>query len=209
VTAAAPVRRSPCAAVHEELGARTAETADWELVLDYGDVAAERRHVAEAVGLADVTARAKVDIRGEIPPGVAEAGGRAVAWLATDWSLVLGEPGTEEAILSALALSTATATTVTDVTHGYAGFALAGPEIPEAIERLSAWDVRTLRRGGATAAQIADVRAIILRHAVAPVLELYVETSLARYVFSTLLDVVARLGGGPVGRHVLHEQGWR
>ena len=99
---------------------------------------------------------------------------------------------------------------VTDVTHLFAGIALIGPRLPEVIERATSWDPATLARGDATGAPIAEVRALVVRRDIAAVvLEVYVATELARYVWEALSGVVGGLGGAPVGWQALRAEGWR
>jgi sarcosine oxidase gamma subunit len=101
-------------------------------------------------------------------------------------------------------------TMVTDVTHLFAGFALAGPRMPEVIERTTSWDPTTLARGEATGAPIAEVRAVLVRRDIAAVvLEVFVATEFARYVWETLSSIVSGLGGAPVGWQALRAEGWR
>ena len=99
---------------------------------------------------------------------------------------------------------------VTDVTHLYAGFALAGPSLSDALARLTSWDPSGLDVGSATGAPIADVRAIVRRReASEPVMEVWVAMEFARYAWRSILEVVERLGGEPVGWDALRELGWR
>lgn len=209
MTVTGPLRRSPCAGLHVALGARTVTTAGWEHVTDYGDVPSERKFLHETVGVADITARAKIDVRGSIPTTLQITGDSLLAWIAENWVVVFDQPGVEEILVPQLKASAGPVAMVSDVTHAYAGFALVGPSTSAVISRLTPWDADGLRHGRSTAAQIGHVRAIALRHAVASVLELYVETPFARYFFETLLGVVRRAGGGPVGWRALQEEGWR
>ena len=99
---------------------------------------------------------------------------------------------------------------VTDATHLFACFALIGPRLPEVIQRATSWDPATLARGEATGAPIADVRASLVRRAIAPVVfEVFVATEFARYVWETLSGIVSDLGGAPVGWQALRAEGWR
>ena len=100
---------------------------------------------------------------------------------------------------------------VTDVTHLFAGFALAGPELPTVLERTTSWDPATLAPGEATGAPIVEVRAMMVRRDLpVPVLEVYVATEFARYVWEALLGVSSPgLGGAPVGWQALRAEGWR
>ena len=125
-----PVRRSPLRATRTRISApcRTDE-AGWELVAHYGDEAAERaRAAATASALADVTARGKIDVRGVArgrllgapgtpsPPGSRRTGRSC-------WA----EPGGEEVLLPKMEAAAGPGSMVTDATHLFAGFALAGP----------------------------------------------------------------------------------
>ena len=89
---------------------------------------------------------------------------------------------------------------VTDATHLFVGFALAGPELPEVLARLTSWDPASLAEGEATGAPIGDVRAVVVRRDLPlPVLEAYVATEFARYAWETVLDAVSA-GGRGAGR---------
>ena len=204
-----PVRRSPVARMHAELGATVEREAGWELVRHYGDEAGERAMLRDTVGVVDITARAKVDVRGDLDGALSVAGGALTARIAQDWALVLGEPGVEEVLLPKMEQATGPASMVTDATHLFAGFALAGPRLPDALARLTSWDAASLPPGEATGAPIADVRAVIVRRDLdVDVLEIFVATEFARYAWETILDVTGRVGGGPAGWRVLRAEGW-
>jgi glycine cleavage system aminomethyltransferase T len=182
---------------------------DWELVSRYGDERDERALLAGAVALVDITPRGKVDVRGGIELPLASAGDALVARVSGEWALVLTEPGGEEVLVPKMESAAGTGAMVTDATHLFAGFALAGPALPEALARLTSWDPATLEPGKATGAPIADVRAVLLRRDLdVPVLEAYVATEFARYAWDAVLDAVRRSGGGPVGWTALRAQGW-
>jgi glycine cleavage system aminomethyltransferase T len=181
-----------------------------EIVRSYGDVGAERLAVAEAIGVADVTVRAKVDVRGDVDRVVSLFPADVVARIAKDWVVLLAPPGSVADRVASMQTAAGRTAMVTDVTHLYAGFALCGPMLAHAVARLSGWDPATLEPGSATGAPIADVRAIVVRpERPAQLLEMYVATELARYVWRAIVDVVRRLGGQPVGWDALRAQGWR
>ena len=207
----APVRRSPAARLSSRRGAVFVEEAGWEIPASYGDDdAAERAAIRDGVAIADITARAKVDIRGDLPDEIFGPAGSIVARISREWALVLGEPNAEADLVRAVEPLAGPRTMVTDATHLFAGFALAGPRLGEVIERATSWDLATLARGEATGAPIADVRALMVRRDVAPdVLEVYMATELARYVWETLAGIVGDLGGAPVGWQALRAEGWR
>jgi glycine cleavage system aminomethyltransferase T len=195
--------------MHGRLGAVLDREDDWELVSRYGDERDERALLAGAVALVDITPRGKVDVRGGIELPLASAGDALVARVSGEWALVLTEPGGEEVLVPKMESAAGTGAMVTDATHLFAGFALAGPALPEALARLTSWDPATLEPGKATGAPIADVRAVLLRRDLdVPVLEAYVATEFARYAWDAVLDAVRRSGGGPVGWTALRAQGW-
>ncbi|HET9248804.1 MAG TPA: sarcosine oxidase subunit gamma family protein [Actinomycetota bacterium] len=204
-----PVRRSPLARSHAGLGAVPDREAGWELVAHYGDEPAERSTLRDRVGLADITARGKIDVRGSLDAALSAAGDALTGRIADDWALVLSEPGGEEVLVAKLGSAAGPDAMVTDVTHLFVGFALAGQGLPEVLARLTSWDPSSLGAGEATGAPIGDVRAVVVRRDLTPpVLELYVATEFARYAWETVLDAVRRGGGAPVGWRALRAEGW-
>jgi len=204
-----PIRRSPLSRMHADLGAALEHEAGWELVARYGDESEERAWVRDGIGLADVTPRGKVDVRGSLHGALSATGDVLTARIADDWALALAEPGGEEVLVPKLASAAGPGAMVTDVTHLFVGFALAGPALPDVLARLTSWDPASLAAGDATGAPIADVRAVVARRDLeVPVLEAYVAAEFARYAWETVLDAVRRAGGGPVGWRALRAEGW-
>lgn len=205
----APLRRSPTTRMQAALGATFETDAGWELPADFGDEAAERALIREALAIIDVTARGKVDVRGSLDDALTVAGDALAARMSDEWALVLAEPGGEEVLLPKMGSAVGAAAMVTDATHLFAGVALAGPAWPEALSLLTSWDPGSLDPGGSCGAPIAGVRAVLVRRDLeVPVLEAYVATEFARYVWETVLDAVRRVGGGPAGWRALRAQGW-
>jgi glycine cleavage system aminomethyltransferase T len=203
------LRRSPASRSHGRLGATMETEAGWELPVSYGDEDAERSSLRDSVAICDVTARGKVDLRGELDPSMDPSGADVFARISPQWAMVLTPPGGEDTVMPKLEASAGPRVMVTDATHLFAGYALCGPGLAELIARTTAWDPETLEPGRATGASIADVRAVIVRRDLAmPVLEVYVATELARYAWETLLGVVSRLDGRPVGWRALRAEGW-
>lgn len=204
-----PVRRSPLTRSHADLGAVLDREAGWELVAHYGDEAAERANLLGRIALADVTARGKIDVRGSLEDALSAAGDVLSARIADDWAVLLCEPGGEEVLLPKVGAAAGAGSMVTDATHLFVGFALAGPELPGALARLTSWDPASLAAGEATGAPIGDVRAVVVRRDLSlPVLEAYVATEFARYAWETILDAVRRAGGAAVGWRALRGEGW-
>ena len=72
-------------------------------------------------------------------------------------------------------LSRGLAPMVTDVTHLFAGFALAGPSLDAVLARTSSWDPASLAPGSATGAPVGGARAVVVRGRLEiPLLEVYV-----------------------------------
>jgi glycine cleavage system aminomethyltransferase T len=202
----APSRRSPLTESHRELGARFVVEAGWEMVASYER---EGSLASSPLALAEITQRAKVDVRGEVAGSFAASANELVAAVASDWSLVLGAPGTEDEILPRLAAAAGNDEMVTDATHLYVGFALIGDRLEDLLSRLTAFDHSWLKPGSAAAAPILDVPAILVRRAgPLPVVETYVGTEFARFVWSRILRTSTDLGGGPVGWSALRAAGW-
>ena len=204
-----PIRRSPLSRIHANLGATPDEEAGWELVAHYGDQATERATLRDGVAVADVTARGKIDVRGALDGALSAAGDVLTARIADDWAVVLSEPGGEEVLFPKMESAAGVSAMVTDVTHLFVGFALAGPQLPEALARLTSWDPASLASGEATGAPIGDARAVVVRRDLPlPMLEAYIATEFARYAWETVLDAVRRAGGAPVGWRALRAEGW-
>ena len=100
---------------------------------------------------------------------------------------------------------------VTDVTHLFAGFALAGPDLPDVIERATSWDPSTLAPGEATGAPIVEVRALMVRRdSRCPMSSRSTwPPSSPGTSWESLSGVVGGLGGAPVGWQALRAEGWR
>jgi glycine cleavage system aminomethyltransferase T len=204
-----PVRRSPLTRSHADLGAVLDREAGWELVAHYGDEAAERANLLGRVALADVTARGKIDVRGSLEARPVGGGRRPQR----PDRRRLGPPALRTGRRGGPAPQGrgggGAGSMVTDATHLFVGFALAGPELPEALARLTSWDPASLAAGEATGAPIGDVRAVVVRRDLPlPVLEAYVATEFARYAWETMLDAVRRAGGAAIGWRALRGEGW-
>ena len=205
-----PPLRSPLAGTLDALGAITAVEGSAVLTRSFGDPDGEAAAIASALGVADVTVRAKIDLRGNVDDAYAGSDGDVWARIANGWALVFAPPGPVDDRVAAMAERGGPSTMVTDATHLLAGLALAGPHVPEAVARVSSWDPATLAPDAATGAPIADVRAIVLRRDTnVPILELYVAMESARYAWRSVLEVVTELGGRAVGWDALRAHGWR
>jgi glycine cleavage system aminomethyltransferase T len=206
-----PIMRSPISRLQAELGARFEREAGWELPASYGDPHEERALLRSRIAVADVTARSKLDLRGRSPSGTAfDVDGELVARVSADWTLLLGPPRSVVERIVELEALLGDGGLVTDATHLFAGYILGGPRLPDAMARLTGWDIATLVPGSAAGAPIAEVRAVIVARDLAiPMIEIYVATEFARFVWRAILRVVQGLGGGAAGWEALRAEGWR
>jgi len=203
------IRRSPAARLSSRRGAVFVEEAGWEIPASYGDDEAERAAIRDRVAIADVTARAKVDVRGDIPDSLPSPADTVLARITPRWVVMFGAPDAEGRLLRAIEPLAGSGAMVTDVTHLFAGFALAGPALDAVLERTTSWDPSTLAPGEATGAPIVEVRALMVRRDLPlPLLEVYVATEYARYAWEALSSVVAGVGGAPIGWQALRAEGW-
>jgi glycine cleavage system aminomethyltransferase T len=207
----AAIRRSPVARLASRRGAVFVDEAGWEVPASFGDDAAERSAIRERVAIADVTARAKVDVRGAVPLALPVPADVTLARISPGWALLLAGPNEEQSVLEALAPVAATPDVmVTDATHLHAGFALVGPDVSRVLERVTPWDHSALGPGQAQAAPIVEVPAVVVRGAAAPsAVEIYVPVEYGRYAWQQLVETVASVGGAPVGWQALRAEGWR
>ena len=209
-TLVGPPLRSPLAATHAGLGAEVGVEGGAEFVRSYGDPDKELAVVADSIGVADVTVRAKIDVRGDVERTVALFPADVIARIAGDWAVLFSSPGAVADRVASMQTAAGASTMVTDVTHLFAGFALAGPTLPDAVARLTSWDPSTLAVGNATGTSIAGVRAIVVRRETSmQVLEVYPAMEFARYAWDAIVEVAERLGGTPVGWDALQAEGWR
>jgi glycine cleavage system aminomethyltransferase T len=199
--------RGPLSSVHASLGAVVATEGGAELVRSYTDADDEAGAVVGTVGVADVTIRGKIDVRGSLGPQVADlADTRRIA---DEWIILLLPPGPAVDRVASLRSAAGPSVMVTDVTHLYAGFALVGPAVDRLVARLTSWDPSTLAVGAATGAPIADVRSLVVRHDLrVPALEILVGMEFAGHVWRSVLEASKPLDGRPVGWDALRGVGW-
>jgi len=66
-----PVMRSPISAIHQQQGAQLSLADGWEVPRRYRDIERERAAIRDTLGIADITARGKIDIRGAVGSALA------------------------------------------------------------------------------------------------------------------------------------------
>lgn len=204
-----PTMRVPAHRLHADLGARFELLADWEVPVGYTTAAEEVEALRSSIGLVDISPRGKLDVRGALDrvlgPGLA---GILPALISSTWALVLTDVGESEVKTDELQTRAAATAMVTDATHLYAGFLLAGPLLEVALARLTTLDARSLSEA-AVGASLADVGAILVpRHTPSTLVEAYVDSEHGRYAFEVIHDVVSGLDGRVVGWEALRDWGW-
>ena len=226
-----PVARTPLHHWHAARGARFAERDGWRVVADYGDAEREAEAARAGVGLADISAFAKMSLLGPgvsalvecLAPGMALAprrvapvlGGSALACrLTQDHLLVLSnsyqlsainslpdQPGEGEPLIQ------------TDVTSTFAGFAVVGPRVESFLRTLTHLDLRRASFPVNSCAEtaLAGVEALLLRtdELSLPSVRGYVAWDLAEYVWERLMEAGHPGGITPVGLDPLRLLGAR
>jgi glycine cleavage system aminomethyltransferase T len=208
-----PVMRSPISARHHKQGATLAIEDGWEVPRHYQDLERERAAIREGLAIADITARGKIDIRGNVDSALAslpQARAAALARVSRNWALVLTPfPGLADA-LRLMAGSASRDTTVTDATSIYAGLALLGRRVPDLLSRLITADPSGLRPGYCLATQLLHLPAILLRRELPlMVVETYLPSEYATYAWEAIFNAAEPLTPEPVGVDALRAEGWR
>jgi len=216
-----PVRRSPLESVHARIG------RGWPM--SYGDLAAERRVVSEAVGIAEPGLYDKWLLRGpgalaachatglEARPGFvtpAAVGGINVWAIADDevWLVsaapTSGGPTVSVADVSAtVAQARRTGVGVTDLSSGWAILRLFGPAFRDVLEELVAQDLSATAFADLQITQvpIAGCRVVLHRRDTAgiPGATLLVASDDAEFLWEVFLQVGDKHGIWPVGATAL------
>ncbi|HEV3097643.1 MAG TPA: hypothetical protein VG104_10885 [Candidatus Dormibacteraeota bacterium] len=209
----APVMRSPLTEHHRSLNARLATEDGWEMPRSYGDVQREVRAIREGLGIADITARGKIDLRGAVDSSLVnllQTRNAQLARLSRDWALVFTPAASLKSALHLMEQSADRSTMVTDATSIYAGLALVGPRVPDLLLRLTAIDPDQLQPGHSVATQMLRIPAFLLRRDLpVMVVEAYVASEFARYAWEAVFMVGHQLDPIPVGWEALQAEGWR
>jgi glycine cleavage system aminomethyltransferase T len=198
--AGAPPARSPIA---DASGARTELRDGWEVATSFGDPEAERRAVAETVGVADLSHLAKLELQGPLSHELGVGVVRGGAWhlpVTPTRALVVGEPA------EVLQLRDAPPPGVhaLDVTTTFAALALAGPLARETFARFCALDLReaVLPLGGFRPGSVARTPGFVLRESTDRFLVLF-GAAYGEYLWEVVLDAANHLGGRAVGVDVV------
>jgi glycine cleavage system aminomethyltransferase T len=219
MTTSFPLGRTPLHSWQEARGTTMVPRDGW-LVPDpaTSDTEAECLAAQNGVGLVDLSAYAKLSLRGPKlrvlvqdvlgkspavrPRGVAvhDAGGTVLACRLTDEHLLLLAMRINAAGLDTpfTNLASELAIVQTDVTCAFAGIGLVGPKAEQVVQRLTSLDLsaRGLPTGSCAETNLAGIQALLVRPAQLdlPALCLYVAWDLGEYVWEKLWQTSRREG---------------
>lgn len=187
--------RSPMERQAEAAGARFELRDGWHVAVGYGG--SEEELLRESVGFADSTQLGKLEVclPHGLEPGLAEP--RDGAWwcpVTAERALVICEPRELPALRERLG------SRAVDVTCSYAALTIAGPLARELFARFCALDLRpeVTPVGGLRPGSIARQPGILIREAEHRYLFLF-GWALGEYMWSTVADAAAHLGGRAAG----------
>lgn len=207
-----PVMRSPMNAIHQKLGAEMAIVDGWEVPRRYQDVERERTAARNGLGIADITARGKIDIRGSLNAALAavsEIQAAIPARVSRNWALVMTPPAQRSSSLDRITHAADPNAMVTDATSVYAGLALIGPRVNDLLARVITLDPSVLPTGGCVATQMLRLPTILLRpRSPLNVVEAFVPTEFGRYAWEAMNEIAVPLDAIPVGWDALQAEGW-
>lgn len=218
MTVATPVRYSPVHTATTQAGARYTRMAGWQVPEMYTDLAAELAAARERAGLVDLSSFGKLYVEGaaaaealqaafgQAPAAVgasAPVPGGAAYRLRPDLCLLITQPGAEADLPAQIEKASAGFVTVTDVTHGLAGFGLVGPQARTVLSHLSGLDFgdAAFPNRAVRPTSLAKTRQIITRHdrGGQPAFGLFGPQSFAAYVWDALLEAGHPAGLVPLG----------
>jgi len=205
-----PYKVSALSRTHQVLGARWVEEGEWRIPESFADPSVEAEQVRQGVGLQDVSAIGKLDLKGReverFLAGFLPKNHLSVLRLRPDHVLLLTPPGHEGQVAEALerALSQAPCCAhLTDVTSALSAFALVGPRAGEVLARLTSLDLRdhAFPHGACAQGGLARVHAIIRREdwGQFPAYCLLLEREHGEYGWEAIRTAGASLGLVPFG----------
>jgi sarcosine oxidase subunit alpha len=226
LTTRSPVARTPLHHWHATHGARFADRDGWQVVTAYSNPEQEAEAARAGLGLADVSAFAKISLRGPGVPSLVPSlvgdsaarnpgdvavvpdGAALACRLTEDHLLMLASVPKATGLSQRLAgLPSVAGVMQTDVTSALAGFWVMGLRLDEFLRRLTHLDVRpaSLPVNSCAETALAGVEALLVRSAelAVPSLRIYVAWDLAEYVWERMMDAGRDGQITPVGLEAL------
>ncbi len=212
-----PVARTPLHHWHHAYGARFVDRDGWRVVAAYSSAEPEAASARARAGLADISAFAKISLRGRggravlptlAPGGVAHPGDSALACrLTDDHLLLLASAPIMPASIQRLDESHNGTAVRTDVTSAYAGFELVGPEVVGLLRRLTHLDVgpAPLPVNSCAETALAGIEALLVRldRRSLPALRVYVAWDLGEYAWERIIEAGRAVSVAPLGLEAL------
>jgi heterotetrameric sarcosine oxidase gamma subunit len=195
---------SPIAAAARAAGASLTPRDGWHVAASLGDPAGEAAAVRDAVGVADVSHLAKLELLGELDHELSSATRHDAAWwcpVTPGRALLVGDPRD---------VALPDDVRVLDVTASFGALRIAGPAARETFARFCALDLREDRLpvGGFRPGSVARTPGFVLREADQRFLMLF-GSAYGEYVWEVAIDAATRLGGRAVGIDAIGEEAAR
>jgi heterotetrameric sarcosine oxidase gamma subunit len=221
-----PVARTPLHHWHTAHGARFVDRDGWQVVAAYSSADPEAAAARAGLGLADLSAFAKISLRGRgvsafvasYAPDSPALNQRGVASLPSesvlacrltdDHLLLLASGSTAPGLIQRLEEShKETEVVQTDVTSAHAGFEVIGPDLEGLLRRLTHLDIRPAALPVNTCAEtaLAGVEAVLVRleRRSLPALRVYVSWDLGEYVWERMIEAGSDVPITPLGLEAL------
>jgi glycine cleavage system aminomethyltransferase T len=179
-------------------GATLTPRNGWRVATSFGDLAAEKSAVDNAVGVADVSHITKIELQGDLRYELGSATRVGGGWrcpVTATRALVLGAAA--DVPDGAIDL---------DVTGAFGALVIAGPLAREAFARFCALDLRDskLPVAGFRPGSVARTPGFVLREADQRFLMLF-GAAYGAYMWEIVVDAATRLGGRAVGLDAIEE----
>lgn len=212
-----PLARTPFWHWQAKHQARFVDVDGWQVAGSFRGSEEEVAAARAAVGITDLSAFAKLSLRGAgvsalaregrsaQPRGLASFGSAEPALacrLNPDYLLLLASgPSLVTLEKHRQVLGQSGRVVASDETSAYAGFALLGPRTEELLRRVTAFDIASLNDESCAETKVAGVHGLLLRAAPlsVPSVRLYVSWDLGEYVWETLFEMGHALGLVPMG----------
>jgi heterotetrameric sarcosine oxidase gamma subunit len=218
-----PERLSPLHNRHQSLGAHFDLRGGWLVPKAYTSAEDEATVLQESAGLADVSARGKLILKGAHaaaivssclgmaptkPGDVTETKSdhTLIAKLTPEEFLLLTPPGAERKLSDSLQAEIESQdifASLVDQTSGLVGLSIFGPKSKGVMKKLCAidFDTKDLHNFYVVQSSFATVRSTIIGQAqdALPVFELFADGSYGEYLWDTILDAGREFGVHPVG----------
>jgi heterotetrameric sarcosine oxidase gamma subunit len=223
-----PYSTSPLESKHSQLAVGFIERTGWRIPDLYTSLENELAGVRQHAGLADLSAKGKLNLKnpalpefliralkiqsylpGNLIPVQIDHRQLLLAALTSDEALLLTPPGQERQVIDYLGQTLGEfLVSFVDRTGGLAGLLLAGPSSRMVIAKLSALSVQPRDFPNFHVAQtsFAKIHATILRRDLGslPAFELYFDRSYAEYLWEALLDAGHEFSLHPIGWQTLN-----